>query len=163
MGKTLILPVIWNKATGKPVLGDNNNEKVLTNGIRGSLKQTDYEWSSWESSDSVTFTIDLLKREVLNTLTLGCITNYGMAIHKPAMVKVEVSNNNRNFREMGTLTFTPDDIFREGNFVEDLSLNMGGVQGRYIRITAEGPGVCPDNHVRPSQESRVMFDEVMVE
>lgn len=92
MGKTLILPVIWNKATGKPVLGDNKNEIVMTNGIRGSLKQTDYEWSSWEKSDHISFTIDLQKKEILNTLTLGCITNYGMAIHKPAVVKVEVSD-----------------------------------------------------------------------
>ena len=40
---------------------------------------------------------------------------------------------------------------------------MGGIQARYIRITAEGPGACPEDHVRPGQESRVMFDEVMVE
>ena len=163
MGKTLILPVIWNKATGKPVLGDNKNEIVMTNGIRGSLKQTDYEWSSWEKSDHISFTIDLQKKEILNTLTLGCITNYGMAIHKPAVVKVEVSDDNRKFREIGILNFTSEEIFREGNFIEDLSLDMGGIQARYIRITAEGPGACPEDHVRPGQESRVMFDEVMVE
>ncbi|WP_455586766.1 glycoside hydrolase family 20 protein [Bacteroides sp.] len=163
MGKTLILPLVRNKATGKPVLGDNKNEKVLTNGVRGSLKQTDFEWASWEKSDRVTFTVDLQKKEILNTFTLGCITNYGMAIHKPASIKVEVSDDNRKFRTAGTLSFTPEEIFREGNFVEDVSLKMGGIQGRYIRVTAQGPGVCPDSHVRPGQESRVMFDEMIIE
>ena len=60
MGKTLILPVIWNKATGKPVLGDNKNEIVMTNGIRGSLKQTDYELSSWEKSDHISFSHSII-------------------------------------------------------------------------------------------------------
>ena len=162
MGKTLILPVIWNKATGKPVFGDNKNVEVVTNGIRGSLKQTDYEWASWEKSDTVSFTIDLLKKETLHTVTVGCITNYGMAIHKPASIEVEISDDNRKFRKAGTLSFTPQEIFREWNFVEDLSLNINGKQARYIRVTAKGPGACPEDHVRPGQESRVMFDEVIV-
>ncbi|CDA83505.1 glycosyl hydrolase family 20 domain 2 [Bacteroides sp. CAG:754] len=84
MEKTLILPVRWNPATTKPVLGDSPAVKLLTNGIRGSLKYSDSEWCSWTDNDSVSFTIDLLKPEVLNTLTLGYITNNGMAIHKPA-------------------------------------------------------------------------------
>ncbi len=163
MGKTLILPVIWNKATGKPVFGDNKNVEVITNGIRGSLKQTDYEWASWEKSDMVSFTVDLLKKETLHTVTLGCITNYGMAIHKPASIEVEISDDNRKFKKVGTLSFTSQEIFREWNFVEDLSLNINGKQARYIRVIAKGPGGCPADHVRPGQESRVMFDEVIVE
>lgn len=163
MGKTLILPVSFNKATGKPILGDVANERVMTNGLRGSLKQTDFEWSSWEKSDSISFTVDLLKREILNTFTIGCITNYGMAVHKPASLKVEVSGDNRVFREVGTLHFTPEEIFREWNFIEDLSLPLGGVKARYVRVTAHGPGACPADHVRPGQESRVMFDEIIIE
>ena len=46
MGKTLTLPVRWNLATAKPVSGCNPNEKLLTNGIRGSLKYSDFEWCS---------------------------------------------------------------------------------------------------------------------
>lgn len=163
MGKTLILPIGWNKATAKPVLAENKSVKVLTNGLRGSLKQTDYEWASWEKSDTVSFTIDLLKKEVLHTFKIGCITNYGMAIHKPALIKVEISDDNHKFREIGILNFSSQEIFREGNFVEDLSMKMGDVKARYVRVTALGPGACPQNHVRPGQESRVMFDEVIIE
>lgn len=163
MGKTLALPIRWNKATGKPILDDKINERVMTNGLRGSLKQTDFEWASWENSDSISFTVDLLKKEILNSLTIGCITNYGMAIHKPASVRVEVSDDNRKFREVGMVSFTPEEIFREWNFVEDISLSMGGVKARYVRVTAIGPGACPEDHVRPGQESRIMFDEIMIE
>lgn len=163
MGKTLELPIHWNLATAKPVLGNASNEKLLTNGIRGSLKYSDFEWCSWTKSDSVSFTIDLLKREVLNRFILGCITSSGMAIHKPVSVRVEVSDDNRNFREAGALSFTPQEVFREGNFIEDLALEMGGVSARYVRVTAKGPGVCPEDHVRPGQEARIFFDEVIIE
>jgi len=30
-------------------------------------------------------------------------------------------------------------------------------------VTAEGAGICPDEHVRPGQEARVYFDEVIIE
>ena len=110
-------------ATAKPVLGTNPTEKLLTNGIRGSLKYSDFEWCSWADNDSVSFTIDLLKLEILNTLILGCITNNGMAIHKPASVRVEVSDDNSKFREAVVQSFTSEEIFREGNFIENLSLN----------------------------------------
>ena len=56
-----------------------------------------------------------------------------------------------------------EEIFREGNFIENLSLKLGGTQARYVRVTAKGPGVCPASHVRPGQTSRIFFDEVMLE
>lgn len=163
MGKTLELPIHWNLATAKPVQGNTPNEKLLTNGVRGSLKYSDFEWCSWTKNDSISFTVDLLRKEVLDRFTLGCITSSGMAIHKPVSVKVEVSDDNRNFRETGTLNFTSQEVFREGNFIENLALEMGGVQARYVRVTAKGPGTCPESHVRPGQEARILFDEVMIE
>ena len=163
MGKTLILPVRWNLATAKPVSGDSPSVKLLTNGIRGSLKYSDSEWCTWNDNDSVSFTIDLLKPETLNTLTLGCITNNGMAIHKPSSVKVEVSDDNSSFCEAAMRSFTPEEIFREGNFIENLPLKLRGTQARYVRVTAKGPGVCPASHVRPGQVSRILFDEMILE
>ena len=60
MGKTLTLPVRWNLATAKPVSGCNPNEKLLTNGIRGSLKYSDFEWCSWTNNDSISFAVTLI-------------------------------------------------------------------------------------------------------
>lgn len=163
MGKTLSLPIVWNKATAKPVLGSNPNGKLLVNGLRGSLKYTDFEWCSWQRSDLISFTIDLQKKEELNNFTIGCITNYGMAVHKAKSIRVSVSDDNSNFREVGRLSFTPKEIFREGTFIEDFTIDMKGVAARYVRITAEGAGVCPPDHVRPGQEARVYFDEIMIQ
>ena len=163
MGETLELPLTWNKATAKPLLGNKKNEMLLVNGLRGSLKYTDFEWCNWSRNDSISFTIDLQSQEKLNKLAIGCITNYGMGVHKPKMIRVEVSDDNRTYYAIGELNFSPEEIYQEGTFRNDYSIDMGGVSARYVRVTAEGAGICPDEHVRPGQEARVYFDEVIIE
>ena len=163
MGEILDLQLTWNKATAKPLLGNKKNEMLLVNGLRGSLKYTDFEWCNWSRNDSISFTIDLLGKEKLNKFAIGCITNYGMGAHKPKMIRVEVSDDNRTYHAIGELNFSPEEIYQEGTFRNDYSIDMGGVSARYVRVTAEGAGICPDEHVRPGQEARVYFDEVIIE
>lgn len=164
IGKTLVLPVEWNKATAKPILGSNTEKlKLLVNGVRGSLKQTDFEWCSWMNNDTISFTVDLQKKEEIHTVTLGCITVYGMAVHKPACIRVAVSDNNRNFRLAGELHYSQKEIFREGSYVDNCSFALDNVQARYVRITLCGAGLCPENHVRPGQEARPFLDELIIE
>lgn len=163
MGKTLVLPISWNKATAKPILGNKQFEKVLVNGVRGSDKQSDFEWCSWESSDSVSFTVDLQKNEILNKLVLGCITNYGMAVHKPKTMEVWLSEDNKNYQKVADQHFTKEEIFREGRFTEDCDFALNGKKARYVRIIARGAGECPFTHVRPGHEARIHFDEIVLE
>lgn len=162
MGETLVLPLNWNKATGKKLVNATPEMNVLVNGLRGSLKQTDFEWYTGAISKPIEVTVDLAKNETIKNCTVGCITNYGMAVHKPKLMKVEVSSDNLNYKEVGRLTFKDKDIFKEGNFIEDLSVNMENVQARYVRFTFEVPGNCPEDHVRPGQASRIYLDEIMI-
>ena len=163
MGEILDLQLTWNKATAKPLLGNKKNEMLLVNGLRGGLKYTDFEWCNWSRNDSISFTIDLLGKEKLNKFAIGCITNYGMGVHKPKMIRVEVSDDNRTYCAIGELNFSLEEIYKEGTFRNDYSLDMGGVSARYVRVTAKGAGICPKDHVRPDQEARIYFDEVMIE
>lgn len=163
MGKTLTLPLVWNKATAKPLLGNRPGEKILVNGVRGSLRQSDFEWCSWENSDSVAFTVDLKKKESLRSLSLGCITNYGMAAHKPASIDVWLSNDDKEYHRVADKHFTAKEIFREGTFKDDVMFDLKNETARYVRVIAKGAGACPITHVRPGQEARIYFDEVMIE
>ena len=104
-----------------------------------------------------------LKKEEIHTVTLGCITVYGMAVHKPACIRVAVSDNNRNFRLAGELHYSQKEIFREGSYVDNCSFALDNVQARYVRITLCGAGLCPENHVRPGQEARPFLDELIIE
>ena len=157
-GKTLILPVEWNKATAKPLVNAASGMEVLVNGLRGSLKQTDFEWYT----GAMSVTVDLQQPEDIRSCTAGCITNYGMAVHKPKSMTVELSDDNLHFKEAGKLTFTDDEIFREGNFIENLRIDVDHARARYIRFTFEAPSNCPADHVRPGQPSRVYLDELII-
>ena len=157
-GKTLILAVEWNKATAKPLVNAASGMEVLVNGLRGSLKQTDFEWYT----GAMSVTVDLQQPEDIRSCTAGCITNYGMAVHKPKSMTVELSDDNLHFKEAGKLTFTDDEIFREGNFIEDLRIDVDHARARYIRFTFEAPSNCPADHVRPGQPSRVYLDELII-
>lgn len=61
------------------------------------------------------------------------------------------------------VNITDGEIFREGTFKEDVVLDLNKEIGRYVRIIAKGAGECPATHVRPGQEARIYFDEVMIE
>lgn len=163
LGQMLELPVIWNKATAKPVKSAGTGDLyMLTIGIRGSQKYTDLEWCSWMKSDTVTFTLDLKKPELVNKLTLGSITNYGMAVHKPAEIEVWISGDDKEYRKVGECSYTKNEIFREGVFREDIPFEIG-TEARYVRVVARGAGDCPFTHVRPGQEARIYFDEIIIE
>lgn len=163
MGQTLTLPIIWNKATAKPILGDRQTEKVLVNGVRGSLKQTDFEWCTWTECDSVNITVDLQQTETLRLVSLGCITNFGMAVHRPAEVEIWLSEDNQTYRPVAKQQANRHEIFREGTYIENLSFELENLSARYVQIVAKGAGVCPATHVRPSQQARLYFDEISIE
>lgn len=165
MGQTLTLPARFNKATGHTIEGngnDNGNLGLLTNGIRGSDKHTDFEWCGWYDSD-FSFTIDLKHVQSVHLLTLGTITNYGMAVHQPSSIVVSVSDDNKDFREVAQLQQSNGEVFREGTFREDKTLSLGNVSARYIRIDGKNPGPCPESHVRPGQKTWVYMDEIIIE
>ena len=164
MGKTLELPLLHNKATGKAVTSNNPQVPLLTNGVRGSLRQSDFEWCTWDKLEQSSFTVDLGQTETISKVVLGCLTNYGMAVHKPKEITLELSDDNRSFTKADEKTFTKAEIFKDGNFVEDITFDVKDKQARYVRITAKGYGMCPPEHyMRPGQPARYYFDELIVE
>lgn len=162
-GETLVLPLLWNKATTCPVIcKDNNDAYRLTNSIRGSDKYTDSEWCGWYNQDT-SFIIDLQKEETIHKVTIGCITNYGMAVHIPKYIRLALSNDGTIFTTVREKTFTTDEIFREGIRTEDKIFDNINATGKYLKVELGNPGICPKDHVRPGQNTWVYIDEVIVD
>lgn len=162
MGETLSLQINFNKATGKSIESANKDVYLLTNGVRGSKRQSDFEWCTWANSDAV-FTIDLKGAQEIESIGIGCLTNYGMGVHKPKSIKVEISDDNKSFRLYGEKVFPAQEIFCEGNFVEDIVFEEGCTSAAYVRITAKSAGLIPEEHfMRPGQISKFCFDEIII-
>ncbi len=163
MGEVLDLPLTFNKATARNISGGGANDWLLVNGLRGSDKYTDSEWCTWDSCDEVAFTIDLGAGDTLKRLTTGCITNYGMAVHLPAWMGIELSDDNEHFTQVAERSFSPNEIFREGTFIEQLTFDLQEREARYVRVRMRGAGSCPEGHVRPGQSAKLYLDEIIIE
>lgn len=161
MGKTLTLDMQWNLATGKRVIVPDGVADVLTNGVRGSLRHTDSEWVGWYDQDA-SFVLDLGKKTPVSEVSLGCITNSGMAVHKPAVIRLSVSNDKKNYRQIGEIVYTPEEIFANRTAVEDALFDNLDVKTRYLRFEVKNPGVCPKGDVREGQKIWMYFDEAIV-
>lgn len=162
MGKTLELPVQVNGITGKNMLRSNAVERRLVNGVRGSLKNTDGEWASWTRNDSIALTFDVGTRKKLGHVSLGCLNDFGLAIHQPKEVEIWLSDNNVHYWKAVENEFGQEEIFREGRFVKDLDFRFEDM-ARYVRIILRGVGRCPGTHVRPGMDAQVYLDEVLIE
>lgn len=163
MGKTLKLDLNFNKATGKIISGNNKDEYLLTNGVRGSLRESDFEWCTNYRSDN-NFVLDLQKQEKIQKVKLGCLTNYGMGVHKPRRIKIEFSDNGKEYTTVKEKVFSDEEIFKEGNLVEDISFEFENTETRYIKVFIEDAGKIPSTHfMRPGQFSKFCIDEIIIE
>lgn len=161
-GKTLTLPINWNKATNKPVIGNGNPDTYrLTNGLRGSDKHSDFEWCGWYG-ENASFVVDLQENMPVTRVVLGGITNYGMGVHLPKTIRLSVSDNDREYRDIGVIRHAPGEIFKEGIRIEDQVFDGLSATGRYLKVAFENPGPCPADHTRPGQNTWVHFDEIEV-
>lgn len=161
-GMTLVLPVERHLSTGCRISDKADADKILTNGVRGSLRQSDFEWCNW-GSNGATMTVCLGEPAEISRVAVGCLTNYGMAIHKPGSITVETSADGKDFKVIGSRTFTHEEIFTEGNFIEDIGFPADGITASHVRIILKGAGKCPADHVRPGNESRMCIDEIIVD
>ena len=160
IGQALHLPLIWNKATAKTII-DSPNREVLTNGLRGSNRQSDFEWTGWYNTNGQ-FTIDLEQSQSINQVILGAITNFGMGAHKPQSIEIYGSDNNKDFDFISKIEFTPEEVFIKSTHIDDILFDNLETKARYIQVRFINPGLCPEFHTRAGMPTWVYFDEIII-
>ena len=160
-GKVLALPLSWNKATAASLV--EGGDAILLNGVRGSLRRSDSEWYALPSGES-DIRIDLGKITDIASVTIGSINDFGMSVHLPSKIIVSLSVDGVSFVKAGEWTLPGDEAFAKGTFVRDISIEPEGpVSARFVSIEAFGQGRTPAYHCRPANDSRMYFDEIIVQ
>ena len=113
LGEVLVLTLLWNKDTAKTIIGDQNT--LLTNGVRGSLKHTDFEWSTWNKNNDISFTIDLLENTKINKV---------MEIRNTEITEEMSESRKINILEMQELYEIPISITEE-NKIKEIKQRLG--------------------------------------
>jgi hexosaminidase len=164
LGEVLVLPIGFNKATGKQVIAEPSADRLytLTNGVRGSDKHSDFEWAGWYDTDFA-LTLDLGAIEPVRNVSVGTVTNYGMGIVNPASLELYASTDGEHFTRLARREMTPAQVFPLGIALHEHRFDDLMIDARYLRLVVANPGACPEGHVRPDLKTWVYLDELTVE
>lgn len=164
-GQTLTLAIDFNKATGRKVVSPNCNNQldyVLTNGLRGSDRNSDFEWAGWHDRDAE-FTIDLGEIKPLGNIKLGNLANTHICVAAPRKVSLYVSQDGNEFSLLKTIELPDEIVWHKGANITDIDFgNFNDTSARFVKFIAENPGVVPDGFARATSKTWLYFDEVVI-
>lgn len=166
MGRTLVLPVRFDKATGRKVTSDdcrNGLASRLTNGLRGSLRNSDFEWAGWWNANGG-FTVDLGEVEQIKSVKLGTLINSDICVVAPYRVLLYTSDDGQTYRLSGDVAIDRDKGLSHPAQVLDIDFGPLDVdRARFLKVVAINPGDIPDGMAREGSHTWIYFDELMVE
>ncbi|MCH5232950.1 MAG: family 20 glycosylhydrolase [Muribaculaceae bacterium] len=165
LGMPLILDFEFNQATGKNVSSENCNNNlasVLTNGLRGSDRISDFEWAGWHGKDAE-FIVDLGEKKKINNATLGTIGFTDICVAMPESVELLISNDGINFTSLAQIEMPEELIWTKENQKKDLDFKNLNTEGRFVKIKAKNPGKIPEGFARDGNNTWLYFDEFIID
>jgi hypothetical protein len=133
-------------------------QKALVDGITGS---TDFKDGNWQGflGDDLDVTITLKNLTEVNLVKMSFLKNEPSWIFLPKLVKVFWSVDGVEYyeHEDSRKFYYPF----EGKYY--CTLNLEGLQVKYIRIVAENIGICPPGHPGAGQKAWLFVDEIIIE
>ena len=100
-------------------------------------------------------TLDLLEPKEVSSVFVNTMLNTGDAIFGTTGLKVEVSEDGKNFRRVASEDFP---VVEKGD-----SVSFDKVKARYIKIIAEVTPKLPAWHSMPGEKAFLFVDEIGVE
>lgn len=165
MGQPLALNMEFNKATGKKVTSSNCNntlEGVLTNGVRGSQKISDFEWAGWHDRDAE-FVVDLGEIQPINNCKLGSLVASQICVALPSSVELYGSEDGESFYPLSTVATPEEIIYTKLPTNHEIDFGNLDTNARYLKVIAKNPGNIPSGYARGGAKSWLYFDELTVE
>jgi hexosaminidase len=162
------LSVLQNKARGKEIRSlttfnprySNPGVQGLTNGIFGG-RHFNAGWLGYQGADMIV-EIDMGNTEKIHKVSMNFLRDFVSWIFLPDVVKVELSDDGKNYREVSIIK----NILTDRRFgVEPVyhSLEFQQAETRFIKITALSMKICPEWHRGAGQPSWIFCDEIIVE
>ncbi len=150
--------VIYQYPVSKSYMAGGPN--ALTDGIRGTDALNKY-WHGFDGEDLIA-TIDLGEEKSIQEITLGCLQHYRDWIFLPQSVIYQISNDGKNFTEIGSIQNTIS-VDEKNTIIKNFTLYFAIQKARYIKVIAKNIGVCPKGHPGEGQPAWLFADEIVVE
>lgn len=162
------LSVLQNKAKGKDIRSltafnprySNPGVKGLTDGIFGG-RHFNAGWLGYQGADMIV-EIDMGNTEKIHKVSMNFLRDFVSWIFLPDEIKVELSDDGKNYREVSMIkNILTDRRFGVEPVYHSLEFQQAGT--RFIKITALSMKICPEWHRGAGQPSWIFCDEIMVE
>jgi hexosaminidase len=164
MGETLTLRLNVNKATGKTVTSPNHKSGMLytlTNGLRGSERNSDFEWAGWHNG-TADFVVDLGEKTHISSISLGALAHSGLCIAAPKTVYVYVSDDNYTYNLIKTINVDEKDVFAKTATILNLTCDNLDINAQFVKFVAINPGAVPLGFPRETAATWMYFDEITI-
>lgn len=163
-GQTLKLDLDFNKATGHTVVSPNCNNDlapVLTNGLRGTNRQSDFEWAGWFDADAE-FTVDLGAVQPISSVKLGTLGFAHTCVAMPLDVEMFVSPDGNSFTPVASYATPEELVFHKEAKKHDIDFGKLDTEARFVKFVAKNPGHIPTGFAREGKPTWIYFDEIMI-
>ena len=167
--KALAVGVRPNKALGKkvtlltkPKKYAGEDPQVLTDGALGG-NGFYANWLGFEGND-LEAVVDLGKEESVSTISTAFLQVTNHVVFFPLEVSYYYSNDNKNFRKLGTIKNKYPLIKKSKvNDIQYFNLKFPELKARYIKIKALSMKTPPYWHHATGQPSWIFADEILVD
>ena len=134
-------------------------DKTLIDQLRGG---SNYRTGNWQGyREDLKLVVDLNKIKPIKSISLGCHQDVRSWIFYPKKVKYWTSLDGEKYNYLGEIKNNfPDSI--EGSFHEEFLLKFKKINTRYIKITAENYGICPEWHLGAGGKTWLFVDELTI-
>jgi hexosaminidase len=162
IGKTFTDTIVFHKAFGHKVSyltpysesykGDGPFGMVNT--IRGSKNFHDGQWQAWLVND-MEILIDLEKVQSIEKVTIGTLESQGAGIYFPTQIKVLVSSDSINYKEVGKI-MRPFAV-NVNSELKEFKINFEKRDARFVKVIATNLKKSPRG-----DSSWLFVDEILV-
>jgi len=135
-------------------------DMALIDQIRGSENFRTGTWQGYYGVD-LEAVVDLGSARTLMELRTGFLQEERSWIWMPGEVEYATSLDGEQWQVAGGIENDIPERY-EGGVVRDFTLELGGVEARYVRIQATNPGPCPDWHPGAGNPSWIFADEIVI-
>ena len=130
---------------------------TLVDGIKGSLKNHGKSWLGFSGKDVIA-TIDFETKMEFSTIQFSTLDRKGSWIYLPKSVKVLISDNGKNFKEIKTIS-SPE--IEKSNGI--MKIDLQKQQAKYLKLVIENLGIIPDGQAGAGNKAWLFIDEISLE
>jgi len=148
---------VGKKLTYKEIYDDQyqgEGEFGLVNTLRGTKNFSDGHWQAWLGKD-MEVEIDLGEATPIHQVVLGTLENQGPGIYFPTAVKVYLSDDGKNYKEVGV---EKRDYAKNPSFdLKAFKINFKEQSARYVKVVATNLKETPEGG-----DAWLFVDEILI-